>query len=229
MLKEFIIDNKNIQIYCNNFEEELPVVILNTYNDEGQDVFKECVNIQCKNFILVAISNLDWNNDLSPWFAPKLNKDSSDCLGKADDYIIILINKIIPIVEEYIKNTLKVNIKYFSIAGYSLAGLFSVYSGYKTNIFTKIVSASGSFWFPGFVDFVEKNNISPNVKDIYFSLGNKESKVKNKVFATVEENTIKIEEIYRSKGIKTIYEMNVGNHFQNTILRVAKGIKWIIK
>lgn len=230
MKKEFRIDNKIIQIYCNNTNlTELPVVILNTYSNEGREVFDECKNLKSKEFILIAISNLDWNNDMSPWYAPKLNKRDADCLGKADDYIELLTNKIIPKAEEYIKKDLNINIEYFAIAGYSLAGLLAIYSTYRTEIFTKIASASGSFWFPKFVDFAKENNISSNINKMYFSLGNKESKVKNQVLATVEKNTIDLEKIYKNKGIQTIYEVNEGNHFQDAVLRMARGIKWILE
>lgn len=230
MKKEFRIDNKIIQIYCNNTNlTELPVVILNTYSNEGREVFDECKNLKSKEFILIAISNLDWNNDMSLWYAPKLNKRDVDCLGKADDYIELLTNKIIPKAEEYIKKDLNINIEYFAIAGYSLAGLLAIYSTYRTEIFTKIASASGSFWFPKFVDFAKENNISSNINKMYFSLGNKESKVKNQVLATVEKNTIDLEKIYKNKGIQTIYEVNEGNHFQDAVLRMARGIKWILE
>ena len=73
------IDNKNIQIYCNNSShKELPVVILNTYGNEGQDVFSKCTYLKSKEFILVAISNLNWNDDMTPWITPKLNKRDVD-------------------------------------------------------------------------------------------------------------------------------------------------------
>ena len=230
MIKELRIDNKNITIFYRNLNlEMLPVVILNTYGDEGQSIFDECISLGCKDFILVTISNLDWNNDMTPWFAPKLNKNDTDCLGNAADYIKLLTNKIIPRIEGYIINNLKLKIEYFAIAGYSLGGLFAVYTAYKTNLFTRIASASGSFWFPKFVDFVKTNNISSNIRKIYFSLGNKESKVRNKLLATVEANTLELNKIYANQGIETIYEVNEGNHFKEAVLRMAKGIKWILK
>lgn len=230
MTKNQIIDNKNIEIFYNNSNlKKLPVVILNTYGNEGESIFNECINLRCKDFILISISNLNWNDDMTPWLGPKLNKNDVDCLGKADEYIKLLTNKIIPKVTEYIKNDLKIEIEYFAIAGYSLGGLFSIYSAYKTKLFTRIASVSGSFWFPKFIDFVKENNISSNVKKIYFSLGDKESKVRNKILSTVEANTIELEKMYRGKGIKTIYEVNEGNHFKDAILRMSKGIKWILE
>ncbi len=230
MEKEFEIEGKVVSIYSKEKSlKELPVVILHTYGNEGKEVFEKCIELGCEDFILVSISNLDWNNDMSPWFALKLNEHEEDFLGKADKYIEVLLNKIIPNIEKYLEDDLEISIKYYGIAGYSLAGLFAVYSGYKTEIFRRIASASGSLWFPKFIDFVKENKIFSNVEKIYFSLGNKESKVRNEVMKTVEENTKEIERIYNSQGIKTIYEENQGNHFKDGTLRMAKGIKWILE
>ena len=230
MVKEFTIKNKIINIYCRkNYSKELPVVILNTFENEYKEILENCKNIDCKEFILVSISNLDWNNETTPWYSKKINKYGEEFLGKADEYIQVLLDEIIPEIKKYIEENLKVKIKNYTIAGYSLAGLFAIYASYKTNIFSRIVSASGSLWFPKFVDFVKENKISSNVEKIYFSLGNKESKVKNQILASVEKNTKEIEEIYKKQGIKTIYEENEGNHFKDASLRLAKGIKWILE
>ena len=230
MVDNLEIENKLIKICYNNTNEKLlPVVILNNYNNDGEKIFDKCNEIGCKDFILVCISNLNWDDDMSPWFAPKIYKNDTDFLGKADEYLKILLEKIIPKVKEFVEINLEKQIEYYVIAGYSLAGLFALYSSYKTDLFSKIVSCSGSFWFPNFIEFVQKNKISTNIKQIYFSLGNRESKIRNKVLQTVEENTNEIEKFLSEQGIKTIYEENEGNHFQDADLRIAKGIKWILK
>ena len=229
MIKKFKIDDKNIEIFYDNIElEEIPVVIINTFENNGKDIFLECAKINCRNYILVAISNLNWNDDLTPWFAPKLNNSDKDFMGKADEYIRVLIDDIIPQVKRHIIDELNIKISYYSIAGYSLAGLFALYCAYKTDLFKKVASASGSFWYPRFFEFIRENKISSSVCKIYFSLGNKECKTKNEVMSTVEANTIKIEKIYKEAGINTCYEENEGNHFKNVNLRLAKGIKWIL-
>ena len=231
MCYEFIEQNRKVEIFSrDNLEKkELPVVILNSYSDEGKDIFDKCISLKCKDFILVNISNLDWNSDMTPWYSKKINKNGTDFLGKADEYINVLVNEIIPKASKYINEKLKINIDYYIIAGYSLAGLFSVYATYKTDIFKRVVSASGSFWYPDFIEFAKNNKISFNVEKIYFSLGNKESKVRNEVMSKVEKNTKELEKYYFKLGIKTIYEENEGNHFNEANTRIAKGIKWVLK
>ena len=229
MIKELNIENKTVNIYYKEHKEIMPVVLLNTYGNEGKEIFEKCNELQTKNFILIEISNLVWNNDMTPWFVPSINKYNEDYLGNADEYIKILLKKILPNVEDYIKKELNISIQYYVISGYSLGGLFAVYASYKTDLFSRIASASGSFWYPNFIEFVNKNKISENIDKIYFSLGNKESKVRNEVLATVEENTKKLEQMYKLQGIKTIYEENDGNHFKDAELRMARGIKWILQ
>ena len=229
MIYKFEIENKLIKICFNkNSEKILPVVILNNYNDDGEKIFSKCKEINCKEFILVCISKLDWNSDMSPWSASKIYSNDLEFLGRADKYLKILLEQIIPKVNEFIKVKLEKQIKYYVIAGYSLAGLFAIYSSYKTNLFSKIVSCSGSFWFPNVVEFIQENKISSNIKQIYLSLGNKESKTKNMILKTVEKKTKKIENILNKQGIQILYEENEGNHFYNVNVRMSNGIKWIL-
>ena len=226
---EFKVDDKKVNIFCSkNSIENIPVIILNTFSNEGNEVWKECKKINSNDFILVAISNINWDDEMTPWECDSLFKDDKPCKGLADEYLKQLIDKIIPKAKEYIENNLNKKITYFSIAGYSLGGLFALYSGYKTSLFKKIISCSGSLWYPGMLKFVEDNTLNENVDKIYFSLGNKEKNSKNAILKTVEDRTIKIENIL-SKRVNTIFEFNEGNHFVDANLRLAKGIKLILE
>ena len=228
-MHKFEKDNKTIEIFYNETKNnKLPVVILNTFGDEGNKVWEECQKLNTKEFVLVTISKLNWDDDMTPWECPPLFKGDSYCRGYADKYLELIENKIIPEVQNYITNELHKEIEYFSIAGYSLGGLFAVYSAYKTNTFKRIVSASGSMWYPNFEEYVMKNEISNNIDKIYFSLGNKEKNSKNPILQTVEDKTKSIQK-YLSNNINSIYEENEGNHFQNAEMRMVKGIKWILE
>ena len=63
---------------------------------------------------------------------------------------------------------------------------------------------------------------------IYFSLGDKEANTRNPVLKTVRDKTIELSEYFKSIGAEVIFELNSGNHFTDTILRSAKGIKAIL-
>ena len=226
---EFNINNKIINIFSNDTEKkELPVIILNTFNGEGKSVWEKCNELGANEFILVSIAKMSWNNDLTPWECPPLYKGDSKCLWYADSYLKEIEKDIIPKIEEYITKELCKTISYYGIAGYSLGGLFALYSGFKTDRFKRIASASGSLWYPNFTDYVKSHKLSNNIDKIYFSLWNKEAKSKIEILSTVEDKTKEIYE-YVSKSINSIYEENEGNHFKDGVLRMSKGIKWILE
>ena len=45
---------------------------------------------------------------------------------------------------------------------------------------------------------------------------------------TVQENTEKIEEYYRGKGISTVFQLNPGNHYKDAEKRTVAGIHWLL-
>lgn len=223
----FEIQEKRVDVFYKEYSnKKVPVVILNTFENEGIKIWSESQKENVNDYILVAISNLDWNSDMTPWKSEAIFRSEGDYQGNADKHLNLIIKEIIPNVENFFKS-LYIEIDYYVITGYSLAGLFALYSGYKTNIFKKIVCASGSLWYKDFEEFVKNNELDNSVEKIYFSLGNKEKYSKNEVLKTVEEKTIKIKE-YLSNKIEIEYEENEGNHFVDADKRVIKGIKNIL-
>lgn len=228
-MKKININNKVISIfYQETIIKKLPVVILNTFDNEGLNVWNKCLNLKTKEFILVSITGMNWNNDLTPWESLPLYQNETKYLGNASSYLKEIEEDFLPQIEDFITKTLKKEISFYVLAGYSLAGLFAFYSSFKTNKFRRIVSASGSLWYPNLMEFVRNNRISNNIDKIYFSLGNKEANTKNKLLSTVMENTKEICN-YVSKEISTIYEENEGNHFKDETLRIAKGIRSVLE
>ena len=194
------------------------LISFNTYEDEGQEVWNECRKQNCPPFCLVAI--MDWNNELSPWESPALYKNDGGFSGEADSYLSLLTDKIIPPVCD----STEAKPSYLA-----LAGLFAIYAACKTDVFSRVVSTSGSLWFPGFEEYVKSNNFIKKPDCIYLSLGDTEAKAKNKVLATVQDKTESLFELYKSLEIPVIFELNKGNHFTEAALRTAKGIKWILE
>ncbi len=218
------ISGKTVEIFTKtNSVNKIPLVILHTFQGEGKEVFDKCAEIGCQNFALAAIGNLNWNHDLSPWPTPNIGNNKY-CFGGADEYIKKLTNEIMP----EIRAELGFEPEFRAIAGYSLAGLFAIYTAYKTDIFSRVASVSGSLWFPGFTEFAETNNFAKSPDLIYLSLGEAEAKTRDKNLAPVRKNTEKLAEIYKSRSIPTIFELNPGNHFTETVLRTAKGIKSLL-
>ena len=225
-LKEvnMIICDKQVDIFrCG--EPNVPLIILNTFGGEGQKVYSQALLAGSPKFDMAAVSGIDWNNELSPWASEKTAEGESSFGGGADEYLDVLCEKIIPSVTENIG----AKPKYIAQAGYSLAGLFAVYSLYRTDMFSAAVSASGSFWYPGFISFAQDNSICGNADCVYFSLGDREKFTSNERLCKVQECTEQMYMIYGEKGIRTVFELNKGNHFKQTDMRTAKGIKWLLE
>lgn len=218
------IEDKNISIFGSE-NDGSPLVILNTYRNEGESVWNECQNLNCPPFSLAAIGNLDWNKDMSPWENPALYKNDNAFSGGADAYLSLLTEQIIPAI----CSSLPSKPSYIALSGYSLAGLFALYSAYKIDTFTRIASASGSLWFPGFTEYAESHDLIKKPDCIYLSLGDTEAKAKNKVLCSVQDNTERLCVLYKSKNIPVTFELNKGNHFTDAAGRMARGIKWILE
>ena len=168
----------------------------------------------------MAVSGLDWNHDMAPWDIPPISEDDTVCTGGADDYLEVLVGKIMPRVEKEVPG----KVLWRGIAGYSLAGLFAVYSLYRTEAFSRAASMSGSLWFPGFREYVLSHELKGNPECLYFSLGDREWRTGNPYLRVVKERTQEIEAFYREKGIDTVFCSNPGGHMKNMVRRTAADI-----
>jgi len=214
---------KEIHIYT-NATQPAPVIYLNLFEGDGSEVWEECLKLKVPDCTLAAIGNIEWDREMTPWKADPVWK-GDDFRGEAEDYLRELVEEILPETEKKLAN----RPLWSGLAGYSLGGLFAVYASYGTNVFRGIVSASGSLWYPDFTEFAERNQPSGQLESAYFSLGDKESRVKNPLMATTLDRTLKVKEILSDRGICTVFEENPGNHFTDPAGRTAKGIRWLLE
>lgn len=167
-----------------------------------------------KDFYLIAVKVRDWNADLSPWPAPAVFGKEDFGNGAADT------------LGEILKYTRDKDKTYY-IGGYSLAGLFSLWAAYHTDVFRGAAAASPSIWFPGFTEYMKKNH--NHASSVYLSLGDKETKTRNPVMATVGDRMQEACEILKEQGVNTTLEWNPGNHFKDADIRTAKAFAWVIE
>lgn len=166
-----------------------------------------------RDFCLTAIGVHCWNTDLSPWNAPAVFGKESFGSGAGD--------------------TLKEVLKYcgnrdrtYLIGGYSLAGLFALWTAFQTDVFAGVAAASPSVWFPGFSDYMKKNRCYAD--SVYLSLGDSEERTRNPVMAAVGERIREAYDILKEQGISTALEWNRGNHFKDAEIRTAKAFAWVL-
>lgn len=222
--RELEAAGKRIQLYMAE-KASAPLVVYHAVHGEGDSLHEACRKAGCPDFSLAVVNDIRWDDEMSPWAIPPVSKDDRPCSGEADEYLRKLNDAIMPAIRDALPEAPD----YSVLAGYSLAGLFALYAAYQKTDFQRIVSASGSLWFPKLVDYVKSHQVQGQIQTMYFSLGNKESRTRNQVLKSVEENTVTIERYLHDRGIHTIYESNPGNHFRDAALRTAKGIKWTLE
>ena len=174
-----------------------------------------------EDFCLAAIKVDNWNDELSPWKAPAAFGDGVFG-GNAEK----TLKELIKIINTDVLQGRDISEVTLYIGGYSLSGLFALWSVYLTDIFSGIAAVSASVWFPGFYDYISDNVI--NTKSVYLSLGKKEEKTRNKVMSNVG-NIMRDFYSLLSTQVHSILEWNDGNHFNEPDLRTAKGFLWLLK
>ena len=222
-MNTFALAGKTLSLFSST-EPGAPIVYLNTFSNEGQAVFQAAQTIGCPPFTLAAIGGLDWNHDMAPWDSPPAFKSAEPCTGGADAYLRLLTEEIIPTAEK----ELAAAPRWRGILGYSLAGLFALYTIYQTDLFSRVGSVSGSLWFPGIKEYVLSHEPKQHPDCLYFSLGDKESKTRNPFLKSVRQNTEEIQAHYAVQGIDTVFQLNKGNHYAHAAERTAAGICWLL-
>ena len=173
--------------------------------------------------LFIAFQAENWNDELSPWaMAAVFGKEGFG--GSAGETLLFLEKKLLPQVRE--KYRLDENVRIL-LGGYSLAGLFSLWSGYQTKTFDAIAAASPSVWFEGWVQYTEEHK--PMTDKIYLSLGDREEKTKNQIMKQVGDAIRTQAEILKEQNIMSTLEWNAGGHFQDSGKRTAKGFLWCIE
>ena len=166
-------------------------------------------------FGLMAVKVEDWNRDLSPWEAPAVY-GNEPFGGRAEE----TLEELIGILDSELLKGRDASELNLYIGGYSLSGLFALWSTYNVKSFKGVAAVSPSVWFPGFCDYMADRSIYTDV--VYLSLGLKEEKTRNQVMAGVGDAIRDIERLLQPK-LRCILEWNEGNHFKDPDIRTAKG------
>lgn len=168
--------------------------------------------------LLAAVKVNDWHESLSPWPAPAVHGKVAFGSGAEKTLCRLTEEMILPMSEDRGRR--------FYLGGYSFAGLFSLWAGYNTDLFTGISAVSPSVWFPGFTGYASEHRM--RTENVYLSLGKKEERARNPVMAKVGNAIREESECLRRDGANSILEWNDGNHFQEPGRRMAKGFAWLL-
>ena len=169
---------------------------------------------------IVVITGMDWQNVFSPWPAPGVPKGDPDFKGESPEFLKILQSQVIPEIERGLQVNTDVE---RTLVGVSMSGLFALWQWMKCDTFRNIASLSGSFWYDGFIEWMQSIQIPHKTGKGFFLLGDQESHSYVKAFNSVGINTAEIVRILKSAGIDAEFESVPGNHFANGIPRLEKA------
>ncbi len=223
-VQELHFEHRRVCLY-RLVEGTAPLVYSIDYHENGQLLLEACKQVGCKGFNLVTISGLHWNQELSPWAVETVVSKDDRFTGGAPELLPWLTDEVLPQVEQLLDAPLA----WRCLAGYSLAGLFAAWTAFQTDHFTRILSASGSMWYPGWLEYAQEHDLVAPLQGAYLSVGELESTSRNAVLHTVGERTQAMAALLVERGIHTKFELNPGNHFKNPPLRVVKGINWLLQ
>ena len=180
-----------------------------------------------------------WEENFSPWCAPRVFAKGPNFGDGAQKTLDTLINQVIPWAESELTEPPA----YRVLVGYSLAGLFSLWAGVSqpgassqpnavpAPTFQRIGAVSGSFWFPGLLDYVDQQlrGGAVDLTHAYLSLGDREARTPNPQIMHVREHAELLASKLEKAGITSTFELNRGNHFQNVEGRMQKALDWLVK
>lgn len=174
---------------------------------------------------VVMMSGIEWNEDMTPWPAKGLRKNEWFS-GKADVFLESLVDDLIPFVERDVLGTQPV-CRY--LMGVSLSGLFSIWTAHRCSSFDGVASVSGSLWYDGFIEWMEKNTLDPRVRKIWMSLGDLEKLSRNQRLAKVQDCTETTRDILSRQCPEVVFSLEHGTHFSPMPPRFSSALEMLVK
>lgn len=166
---------------------------------------------------IVVISEMDWNNDMTPWKAPAVKEGEFG--GHGPQFLDRLKDDLFFNLE----NSLRIRNPKRYLMGLSLAGMFAVWAAVKKSLFEGAAAISGSFWYDGYAEWLQKQEKLGCVR-FYICMGEREKETKVKRFASIEEDTMKVVETLMMKGAEVAFEVTEGGHNSPVIPRIEKSV-----
>lgn len=178
--------------------------------------------------VLAGFASDDWDREFTPWPAPALGKKNEPFSGEGAKTLAWLLGDFLPHLEAVYPVSGKRAAR--SILGYSLGGLFALWSFLESGAFGGCASCSGSLWYDGWMEYAAGKEIQPNSR-IYLSLGRAEKKARNPRMAKVGDVTrAYAETLEKNPNVEeSALAWHEGGHFQDVTQRIQEAVLWLAK
>ncbi|CAG7638359.1 putative protein YbbA [Paenibacillus solanacearum] len=242
-LKQGALQDRKLRIYLppsyTSDRHRYPVVYVKDYGDLfDPDASDSLLALEgmfadgtLPELVLVGVQALNRNDEYTPWKAAALSDKFSPFGGKGEAYLSFLTQELKP----YIDSRFRTNpaAEQTAIIGKSLGGLISMFAACRhPGIFGKIGSISGSYWYPGMVDYLKSHARSDPHMRIYMDVGTLEGAGKQSIQKDMVPLTRAAYEVWRENGLSeerlTLVAEEGGLHEHRFFCRrFPQALRWL--
>lgn len=177
--------------------------------------------------IIVGVVPRNRSDEYTPWPAPAIMDGMPSFGGLGDRYLQFLSNGLKPRIDAAYR-TLPAPAD-TSIIGVSLGGLISLYAIYRQDCFGCAASISGSFWYPGFVSFMQNHVPCSTAVRVLLLSGRAEGAgdpppLRHSVKCLNRAHLVLQKQLPR-QDIPLIWDD--GGHMDNQNLRLGSTLQWV--
>ena len=201
-------------------------ILIQTLGNHERGIFDRTTELIAEScgdpFVLAAFQVFDWNLDLTPWHDDAIDR-KAEVGTKTGETLSFVTESLLPALEaDYGKLPV-------ILGGYSLGGLFALWSSMQTDRFAAIAAASPSLWIKDWLNYAEAHPVQTG--KVYLSLGDQEEHVKNRSIARVGDSVRGEYELLQTQLGRENCTLvwNPGGHFQDGDKRLASAFSWCIK
>jgi len=200
-------------------------ILVQTLGNHERGIFDSTVDLIAKTtgvpFVLAAFQVFDWDLDLTPWHDDAINRKPEVGTRTFDTLRYVTVS-LLPALEAEYGNLPVI------LGGYSLGGLFALWSSSQTDRFAAIAAASPSLWIRDWLDYAQAHPVK--TAKVYLSLGDQEEHVKNRAIARVGDSVRGEYELLKAQlgEENCTLAWNAGGHFQDGDKRQAAAFSWCI-
>ncbi len=201
-------------------------ILIQTLGNHERGIFDRTTELIAEScgvpFVLAAFQVFDWDLDLTPWHDDAIDR-KAEVGTKTGETLGFVTESLLPALEaDYGKLPV-------ILGGYSLGGLFALWSSMQTDRFSAVAAASPSLWIKDWLDYAQAHPVKAG--KVYLSLGDQEEHVKNRSIARVGDSVRGEYELLQTQLGRENCTLvwNPGGHFQDGDKRQASAFSWCIK
>ncbi|EJL47943.1 putative hydrolase of alpha/beta superfamily [Brevibacillus sp. CF112] len=240
----YVLDDNDVSNFPDGYadsDQRYPVVYLQDSGDliepNDSDTLLKVRELTAKGelpgMIFVGVASFDRNDEYTPFVSPNVFEPGKMFGGNASVYARFLANELKPYIDSKLR-TLP-DREHTGIMGFSFGGLISVYTAFAyPDFFGRIGSFSGSFWFPGIIEWLEQLPIRQTGQRLYMNLGHAEGAGRTNGQQWMVPNSKKVYELLLQNGFtestvrQVIYESEY-HSFDLGVQYVPEALQWLFR